>query len=90
MSILLLTRRATWQQISDAVLGIAAQCKDAPHYLWVEGPNLPVFVVELELLFRNLGLEEQWTYIETMDELSADVSRIIDASDANLTVAGTI
>ena len=90
MSILLLTKRANWQQISDVVMRIAGQCKDAPHYLWVEAPRKPVFAVELELLLRNLGLEEQWAYIETGNEQPADVSHIVDASDANWSMADPI
>lgn len=83
MSILLLTKNANWQQISDVVMRISGQCKDAPHYLWIEEPRLPVFAVELETLLRNLDLEEQWAYIETETEQPDDVSRIVDASDAN-------
>lgn len=90
MSIVLLTNRASWQQICDSVFGVAAQCRDAPHYLWVERPRPTVFAFELELLLRNLGLEEHWAYIETESEQPADVSRIVDASHANRSMGGPI
>ena len=90
MSIDLLTRNASWQQIANVVLEISGECRAVPRYLSVEKPENPIFAVELELLFRNLGLEEQWAYIETVDGSHKESSRIVNVSDDSLSIAGSV
>ena len=80
---MLLTRRANWQQICEILLDIADECRVVPHYLWIEKPHHPVVVAELETLLRNLGLDEQWAFLEAEYEQLADVARTVDASDSS-------
>ena len=86
MAILLITAGATWQQVADAVLGIADLCRTAPHFAWIERPRKAVLVLELKLLMRNLNLEEQWAFSDEANEVAYDGAILIDAANFNLSV----
>lgn len=90
MAILLLTAGANWQQIANAVLSIADLCRAVPHYAWIERPRGAALALELELLMRNLNLEEQWAYRDLVDEIAFDGAIVIDATNLNLTATGAM
>ena len=80
MAILLLTCGASWQQIANSVLGVGDRCKREPHYLWVERPSISPMAAELERLLGYLDLEEQWAYIEDVDQSTYSDAIVFDAS----------
>ena len=80
MAILILTDGANWQEIAESILSLGDRCKQEPHYLWIEKPHDFVLAVELEQLVTYLGLEEQWAYIDDVDQSTYGSAIVVDAS----------
>lgn len=80
MAILLLTDGASWQEIADLIVHLGDRCKKDPHYFWVEKPRASALAVELEKLLRYLGLEEQWAYIDDVNQSAYGRAIVFEAS----------
>ena len=64
MAIVIKCSGASWQGICDALLRMAPQCREVPHFLWIERPDGRVIRRELEVVLAQLGLEEQFAYLD--------------------------
>lgn len=80
MAVLIMTSGASWQEIAALVLNLADRCRSDPHYIWIEKPLKSVIAVELERLLANLGLEDQWAYIDGIADAVIAETIVFDAS----------